>query len=206
MGTDRVRIEPVTPENADDLDRLFATGDPKTCQCAYLRVTNAEWRQTDPVRRRELHRHAIADATAVGRAAGLIAYDGTCEQPIGWVSFDERQQFARLQHSKVLGPVDDKPVWSIVCFVIAARARRQGLAGELLDAAVDYARDHGVRLLEGYPVETGGEKRTSADLWHGTTSMFERAGFTTVEVRRYNKASPPRPIVRRAVRPLRATR
>lgn len=206
MAIDPIRIEPVTLDNRDDLDELFARGDPRFCQCAYLRVTNAEWRKSTQASNRDVHRQAIADAVDAGRSAGLIAYDdrdGEDGAPIGWVSFDPREQFPRLEQSKVLGPVDDKPVWSIVCFVIAARARRQGLAGRLLDAAVDYARDHGVRLLEAYPVATTGEKRSSSDLWHGTTSMFERAGFTTVEVRRHNKASPPRPIMRKAIRPRR---
>lgn len=203
MKVELLRIEPVSPENADDLDVLFATGDPKFCQCAYLRLTSGEWKESTQAANRELHRQAIARAREAGNAAGLIAYDADGGQPLGWVSFDERRQFPRLQNSKVLGPVDDKPVWSIVCFVIAARARRQGVGDRLLAAAVDYARDQGVRLLEAYPVDTGGEKRTSADLWRGTTSMFDRAGFKTVEIRRHNRASPPRPIMRRALRPRR---
>lgn len=205
---EHVHIEPVTVDNRDDLDELFAHGDARFCQCAYLRLTNADWRQSTPASNREVHRRAIAEAADAGRAAGLIAYDGSepgARSAIGWVSFGDRAEFARLQASAVLRPIDDKPVWSIVCFVVAARARRQGLAGRLLDAAIDFARDHGARLLEAYPVDTStGRKRSSGDLYRGTVSMFERAGFTTVEVRRHNRTSAPRPIMRKAVRPRRS--
>jgi GNAT superfamily N-acetyltransferase len=193
------RIEPVTPANAADLDALFAAGDPRSCQCAYMRLSNAAWSASTPPANRDLHRQAIAAATAAGRAAGLIAYDD--DGPVGWVSFDRREAYGRLTSSKLLRPVDERPVWSVVCFVVAARARRSGLAGRLLDAAIAYAREHGVTRLEAYPVDTAdGAKRPSAELWRGTTTMFERAGFTTVEVRRHSASAPPRPIMRRTLR------
>lgn len=203
MTSPGLRIEPVTPENAGDLDVLFATGDPRSCQCAFMRLTNAEW-SSSPTANRAVHRRAIAEATADGRSAGLIAYRD--DAPVGWVSFDEREAYDRLDSSHLLRPVDDRPVWSVVCFVVAAAARRTGVAEQLLGATLDYARDHGVRLLESYPVDVATPtrtKRSSADLWRGTVPMFERAGFTTVDVRRQNASSPLRPIMRRALRPRR---
>jgi GNAT superfamily N-acetyltransferase len=194
------RIEAVTPANARDLDNLFARGDARSCQCAYMRLSNAAWSASTPAVHRDVHLEAIAAASADGRAAGLIAYDD--DGPIGWVSFDRRDAYGRLSSSTLFRPVDERPVWSVVCFVVAARARRSGLAGRLLDAAVAYAREHGATRLEAYPVDTAsGAKRPSAELWRGTTTMFERAGFTTVEVRRRSKSSPPRPIMRRTLRP-----
>ena len=72
---------------------------------------------------------------------------------VGWVSVGPRGDYERLAHSRVLAPVDDKPVWSIVCFVVGRQARGQGVATALLDAAIDYARDHGATTLEAYPIE-----------------------------------------------------
>jgi ribosomal protein S18 acetylase RimI-like enzyme len=89
--------------------------------------------------------------------------------------------------------VDDQPVWSITCFTIGRRQRRQGVAAALLDAAVDFARQRGAEVVEAYPIDTAGEKRSSADLYTGTLAMFERAGFEEV-ARRSG-----RPIVRRAL-------
>jgi GNAT superfamily N-acetyltransferase len=193
MTDDGVRIVPIAPNQLGDLDRLFSRGDPRTCQCTYVRLTNADWNRSSPEANRDLHHQAIRDAAAGGRAAGLLAYDG--DNPVGWVSFGPRQEFDRLT-SPLLRPVDDRPVWSVVCFVIAPGFRRRGLATRLLAAAEDYAREHGVITLEGYPVVVEG-KRPSADLWRGTLSMFERRGFRTVEVRRHNASAPPRPIVRK---------
>ncbi len=190
---DDVRIVPIGSEQLGDLDRLFSRGDPSRCQCAYVRLTHAGWNRSTPDANRDLHHRAIKDAVGDGRAAGLLAYDG--DRPVGWVSFGPREEFDRLT-SPLLRPVDDRPVWSVVCFVIAPGFRRAGLATRLLAATEDYARDQGVITLEGYPVVVEG-KRPSADLWRGTLSMFERRGFRTVEVRRHNATAPPRPIVRK---------
>jgi GNAT superfamily N-acetyltransferase len=75
------------------------------------------------------------------------------------------------------------------------------VARALLDAAVDYAREHGATLLEGYPVETDGQRLPAANAYKGTVGMFERAGFKVVERRQANRTTPVRPIVRRGVRP-----
>ncbi len=84
-----------------------------------------------------------------------------------------------------------------MCFVVGRRARGQGVAAALLDAAIGYARDHGAPTLEAYPVEVArGDRIPSANAYRGTLAMFERAGFTLVERRQRNAASPPRPIVR----------
>ena len=194
---DGLEIMPITPDRLADLDRLLARGDPRSCQCAYVRLTNAVWSAATPAMRRDVHHDAVCTATAEGRAAGLLAYhDGA---PVGWVSFDRREAFDRLS-SPLLAPADDEPVWSVVCFVVAAAARRHGVASALLDATIDYARDHGVTQLESYPVAADPASRSAASLWRGTVAMFEEAGFTTVAVRRRHPTAPSRPIMRRRLR------
>jgi hypothetical protein len=69
-----------------------------------------------------------------------------------------------------------------------------------LAAAVEYARDRGATLLEAYPIDTAGGRVPSASAYHGTLSMFERAGFRVAERRRATGSSAARPIVRRAIR------
>ncbi len=196
-----LRIEPVTAENAGDLDALFASGDPRVCQCAYMRLANAEWSWSSRDANRAVHHRAIADACADGRAAGLIAYHD--DVAVGWVSFDRREAYGRLTSSRLLRPIDDRPVWSIVCFVVAPAARRTGVARRLLAATLDYAREHGIHLVESYPVDVASatrSKRSAAELWRRTVPMFEQAEFTTVGVRRQHSTAPPRPIMRRALR------
>lgn len=199
MATD-LEIKPLTPSRLPDLASLFEQGgDPKWCWCAFFRVRGMTWsNSTPPENRKVLQKAVTADARA-GHAPGLVAYrDG---EAVGWVSLSPREEYDRLEHSTVLARVDDKPVWSIVCFVVGRKARGQGVAAALLDAAVAYAREHGARLLEAYPVDTSGGRVPAANAFHGTLGMFEKAGFRVVERRQFNKGSPVRPIVRRALRP-----
>jgi GNAT superfamily N-acetyltransferase len=88
-------------------------------------------------------------------------------------------------------PVDDSEVWSVVCTYVARQYRGQGVQHRLLEAAVRFAREQGVHILEAYPVDKPG--RSHADfMFFGSRSLYERAGFTEV-VRR----SPTRVVMRR---------
>jgi GNAT superfamily N-acetyltransferase len=87
-------------------------------------------------------------------------------------------------------------VWSVVCFVVGAKSRGQGVAKALLAAAVAYAGKHGATVLEAYPVSDTRGRVPAADAFHGTQSMFANAGFEVVEVRQWNKTTPLRPIMR----------
>jgi GNAT superfamily N-acetyltransferase len=126
---------------------------------------------------------------AGGVTPGLIAYVNG--RPAAWCSLGPREDFVRLERSPTLGRVDDKPVWSIACFYIHGDHKRQGLGSALLDAAVDYARSHGAKLVEGYPVRPG-----NVDPFTGFESMFEAAGF---RIARAGKGKG-RSVMRRAVR------
>jgi ribosomal protein S18 acetylase RimI-like enzyme len=137
--------------------------------------------------RRELK--AIVDA---GNSPGLIAYHG--KVPVGWVSLGPREEFAKLQRSPVMKPVDDKPVWSIICFVVPSRFRGQGVAHSLLQGAIAYARKHGGTLIEAYPVDKQARSNDDA-MWFGAKSMYDRAGFKEVARRK-----PERPVVRLKLR------
>jgi GNAT superfamily N-acetyltransferase len=199
----RLDIVPLTPELLPDLATLFSTGDPRWCWCMYFRRRGLDWSNaSNDDNRADLERLATsADATA-GPAPGLVGVrDG---EAIGWVSVGPRADYERLAFSKLLAPVDDRPVWSIVCFVVAARARRRGVANALLAAAIAYARDHGATTLEAYPLHESRGRVSSSSAYVGTQSMFERAGFAVVETRQANAASPPRPIVRLELGPRRS--
>ena len=194
-----LEVHPLTSARMKDLATLFGQGgDPKWCWCSFFRLRNVDFQNATAATNRKVLESAVRTTAADHRAPGLVAYrDG---EPIGWVSLGPRDDYERLQHSKVLAPIDEKPVWSIVCFVVSKKARKQGVARALLDAAVDYARKHGATLLEGYPVETDGQRVPAATAYKGTIGMFERAGFKVVERRQWNRTTPVRPIVRRAIR------
>jgi len=81
---------------------------------------------------------AIVDS---GEVPGLIAY--LDNEPVGWCSVGPRNRFSALERSRILKRVDDRPVWSVVCFFIARPFRRQGVSAALLRAAVEYVRENG---------------------------------------------------------------
>jgi GNAT superfamily N-acetyltransferase len=143
------------------------------------------------MKRAEANRADLKALVDAGRSPGLVAYhDGL---PVGWVSLAPREEFARLKHSPVMRPVDDKPVWSIICFVVPSQHRGQGVATALLRSALAYARKRGATLVEAYPVDKRGRSRDDA-MWFGAKSMYDRAGFKEVARRK-----PARPVVRRKV-------
>ena len=194
-------IVPLTPARLPDLAALFGQGgDPRWCWCAYYRVRGVAATQRDErvARNRAVLEEATRDLAGEGRGPGLVAY--RAGQAVGWVSLGPREDYQRLEHSTVLRRVDERPVWSIVCFVVARKARGQGIAAALLDAAVGYARQHGATLLEAYPVDTGRRRIPSAYAFSGTLAMYERASFEVVAQRQFNATSPIRPIVRRRIR------
>ena len=123
-----------------------------------------------------------------GATPGIIAYQNG--QPIAWCSVAPRESFIRLEHSRILKPVDEQPVWSVVCFFVAKEHRRGGLSAKLLKAAIDFVRERGGRIVEGYPVEPE-KKQADAFVWTGLASAFVKAGFKEVERR-----SETRPIMR----------
>jgi GNAT superfamily N-acetyltransferase len=128
-----------------------------------------------------------------GRRPGLIAYRGG--RPVGWVSIAPREEYVRLESSSTLGRVDQKPIWSIVCFFIRAGQRGAGVGTALLGAAVDEAASRGARIVEAYPVDPESGRTSNADAYTGVLKMYRDAGFREVTRRRG------RPIVRRPIRP-----
>ncbi len=143
------------------------------------------------------NRAGLEKLAANDPSPGLVAYLG--DRAVGWVSLGPRESYERLAGAKLLAPVDDLPVWSIVCFVVSRSARGSGVGTALLRAAIDHATVHGATMLEAYPVATERGRVPAASAYQGSQSMFEKAGFEVVEVRQWNAASPPRPIMRRAI-------
>jgi GNAT superfamily N-acetyltransferase len=88
-----------------------------------------------------------------------------------------RRDFIRLERSRVFPPIDEKQVWSIVCFFIHRAYRKQGIASALIESAVQFAKTHGAEAVESYPRVVTGAKMSPANLFPGTVPLFERFGF-----------------------------
>jgi len=177
-----VSVAPVTPDRWDDLVSLFGpTGAYSHCWCAYFRVRAKDYSASvscQPPQRGRANRELLERLTRDGAVPGLLAYDDG--KPVGWVSVSPRDQFARILVSRTIEPTnrDETEVWSIVCFWLPAPRRRSGIGTTLLAAAVEFARSGGASVVEGYPVDTAGERRRGADVYTGTVGMFRSAGFS----------------------------
>jgi GNAT superfamily N-acetyltransferase len=176
-----ITIRPAIPERFADAQHTFDNGgDGRSCQCQWWTITNAEWQRTSQAERAQLFR----DELDVGPPPGLIAYvDG---EPAGWVRVGPRTRQRRLARTKdflahSLEPWDDDTVWAVSCFVVRKEHRGRGLNDRLLEAAVDYAREGGARVVEAYPLDPGqSAKKSSNSLFHGVVSTFVNAGFHEV--------------------------
>ena len=186
-----IAIHPLTPARWPDLETLFAArgcSEARGCWCMYYRVSGKGVYTRPSDAQRRLAHDALQALAAQEPPPGLLGYRGGV--PVGWVSLGPREQFAKLRKSPALKPVDDAPVWSIVCLVVPSEHRRQGVARALLRGAVDYARERGVRLVEAYPVDKAETGAPDAP-WFGSLAMYEELGVAEVARRR-----PARPVVR----------
>ena len=174
---------PVTAERWGDLEKLFgASGAYAGCWCMWWRSTRSEFGR----RGGRGNKEALKDIVDTGEIPGLLVYANS--QPIGWCSVAPREAFPSLERSRTLKRVDDKPGWSMVCFFVARPVRRQGLMVELLKAAVEYAKEHGAKIVEGYPIEAKESNLPSVSSFTGIMSAFAEADF--VEVLRRSEHRP----------------
>jgi GNAT superfamily N-acetyltransferase len=186
---DKLTFHGLTRERWRDFELLFGDrGACGGCWCMLWRLNHAEYERN----KGERNRRAMRKIVAQGNIPGILAYYGS--HPIGWCAVAPREQYLRLQHSRLLQPIDRKPVWSIVCLYVQEPFRRRGVSVALLRAAVEYARACGARIVEGYPVEPRKSAAPDVFVWTGLASAFRKAGFTE-----HARRSRTRPIMRRAV-------
>jgi GNAT superfamily N-acetyltransferase len=151
------------------------------CWCMHYRLTGSRPANAQP-------RSEMRGLVASGVVPGLVGYlDGA---PVGWISLGPRPEYQRLRRSPVMKPVDDTPVWSVVCSYVVRPFRGRGLQHALLAAAIEYARASGATMLEAYPVDKA-ERSHDDFMFFGSRSLYERAGFTEVARR-----SPTRVVMR----------
>lgn len=187
----KLDVRPLTPELWPDLEAIFGARGcsvARRCWCMYYRQSGSRGASAAWSMDARANRAALKKLVDAGRPPGLIGYRG--RTPVGWVSLGPREEYARLARSPVMKAVDDRPVWSVICFVVPSEYRGEGVARALLEGAVAYARKHGATLIEAYPVDKPGRASDEA-MWFDAKSMYDRAGFREVARRK-----PERPIVR----------
>ena len=185
--SDSLRTRPLTSKNWADLERLFGPrGACGGCWCMFYRLARSTWKK----QKGEKNRRAFRKIVANGVPTGVLGYIG--KEPVGWCAVAPRADYSVLARSHVLRPVDEQPVWSVTCFYVAKEHRRRGLTERLLQAAVEYARKRGAKIIEGYPHDPHTGEMPDVFAWTGFLSAFRNAGFQEVARR-----SATRPVMRR---------
>jgi ribosomal protein S18 acetylase RimI-like enzyme len=187
----KLTVHPLTPKRWPDLEAVFnakGCSVARGCWCMYYRRSGSRAQLPAGTTRAQANRAELKALVESGEPPGLIGYRGKI--PVGWVSLGPREDYAKLRHSPVMKPVDELPVWSIICFVVPSQYRGQGVARSLLEGAIAYAKKRGATLLEAYPVDKP-DRSNDDGMWFGAKSMYDAAGFEEVARRKPN-----RPIVR----------
>jgi GNAT superfamily N-acetyltransferase len=184
-------VRPVGDDVWGDMETVFGTrGDPSGCWCQWFKLPGSRFRELD---RGEL-RDRLHEQTRAGTPGVLAWVDG---EPAGWAAIEPFSAYPNLARSPITKRIEGDPAdpWAVTCFVVRLEFRRQGVARSLLEGAVEYARDRGAEVVEGYPVDP--EVRPSlsaAERYHGTVSLFRDGGFQLVR-----RPSATRAIMRRSL-------
>lgn len=177
MPLDAVKIHVATQAHWDDIVALFERPGPRggtpitsQCWCQYWHTRGREyWDGAGAPNRARLEEQLRRGAPAL-----LASVDG---EAVGWCRLGPRETFERLTRSKKLAPLDDEPVWSVVCFYVHPAAKRQGVASALLAAGAELAAERGAPMLEGYAARPD---HPNIDSYTGYLPMFLAAGFEQV--------------------------
>jgi len=180
-------FHPLTSDRWKDFETLFGErGACGGCWCMWSRLTSKLYEQG----RGDKNKRAMKQLVAKGVEPGVIGYFNGV--PVAWCAIAPRSDYPRLATSRIFAPVDDKPVWSIVCIFISKEHRRTGISARLIKAAAAFAKSKGAKVIEGYPHDLGEKLEPDAFVWMGMMSAYEKAGFREVARR-----SAKRPMVRK---------
>ncbi len=180
-------FEPVSAENSGKFVELFGSrGACGNCWCMAYRLPRKEF---DLGKANDGNRKAMLKLIGEGKPAGLMGFaDG---RPAGWCAFAPREDFTRLERSKVHKRIDDLPVWSIPCLFVDRQYRNKGVSLQLLKAVIRYAGEKGIGCIEAYPTIPTKGRLPDPFVWTGLFTTFLKAGFTVADRKSKN-----RPMVR----------
>src|SRR4030095_12854428 len=145
----KLTVAPLTPDRWSDLEAIFnakGCSVARGCWCMAYRRSGSSEQLPVGMTRAQANRAALKALVDGGNPPGLLGYRG--KVPVGWVSIGPREEYARLKRSPVMKAVDTQAVWSVICFVVPAEYRGQGVAQALLKGAVAYAKQQGAKLVE----------------------------------------------------------
>ena len=185
---------PLTPDRVDDFAAVANPNRrPSHCWCLSHRLSAREITELGGGSREAAFRALCARENP----PGVIGYDDG--EPVGWCSIGPRSENTRLSQSRLIRPLDDVPVWSIICVVIRGGHRRRGYTTPLINGAVEYAAARGAPAVESYPVDPGSGRIDLTMAFVGTRAMFANAGFEVAGSTDAVASKLPRLVMRRVI-------
>jgi GNAT superfamily N-acetyltransferase len=174
MTATKVAVRPVTRDLARDAEATFASNPASAgCFCTWFLIPVAQYHAGGAQANREIFRGVLEKSEL---PVGLLAYVG--DEPAGWCATGPRSRFVRalrVPSFKGRDVSEDDSVWLVPCFNVHPSHRREGVSRALLDGAVNLARKHGARAIEGFPFARGA--KLGRESMVGLESVFESCGF-----------------------------
>ncbi len=164
-------VRPLDPDTWDGFARLVErhNGVFGGCWCTWFHTMSADKERTYEGNR-TLKRRLVGE----GRAHAALVYDG--DEAVAWCQFGNPAELPNIYHRKQYdAELDVVPDYRITCIFVDKRYRRGGLSAVALQGALDLIAASGGGVVEGYPHDTGGKRKSV--LYNGTRALFERAGF-----------------------------
>jgi GNAT superfamily N-acetyltransferase len=169
-------IKPLTPTTWDAFAALAEkhNGVWGGCWCTWFHSSFTEKRQSAETGRDMKHR-----LVEEGTAHAALVFEG--DVAVGWCEYGTPEELPNIYHrAQYEKEADLVPDYRLTCFFIDRNHRRQGVSAAALDGALTLVARAGGGVVEGYPRDTQGRKRTASFLYNGTRTLFEKAGFEFV--------------------------
>ena len=168
MREETIDIRPIVPELWPALEQLFEErGGPKSCWCMVWRDYERHGHMSDKASRKA----GMFDRVAQGEKVGLVAF--LDEAAIAWCSVAPRETFKKSLDGIGLPECE---AWSLTCLFVKRAYRGKGLSSKLIEAAVDYVRSQGGKILDAYPVDPD----SPSYRFCGFKPQYDDKGFDTV--------------------------
>jgi GNAT superfamily N-acetyltransferase len=183
----KLSFEPLTRSNWNKFVTLFGdNGACGNCWCMYYRLSKSDFKEGKVD---DGNKMAMKEIVWANKPSGILGfYEG---EAIAWCAFAPREDFIKLEKSRVHKRIDKLKVWSVPCFFIHKNFRRNGISVNMLKGVIKYAATNGIEVIEAYPAIPTKEKLPDSFLWIGLYKSFERSGFKVVD-----RTSKNRPMVR----------
>src|SRR3954447_767834 len=174
-------IRPANEVSGEDLQKVLSSTAPALCQCQRYKMEPKECFVSVPVDVRADRFRGQTEAGG-GPSTGLVAY--LDDEPVGWCAVEPRTAYVGMVRGGRVAWTGrdedrhDEGVWAVTCFFTRPGFRKRGISRELAAAAVEHARAHGARAIEGYPLSRAAA--VADELHVGLESTFASVGFGEV--------------------------